>query len=187
MVQCRVNDTINSWKAKFIELSSRPCSLNSYAPSKVWFKWHTVDLRVSDINSITSKIKSWRCQDQLEKPEEMLLFRPITSGGLGLHNVRIKDLASLIRTFMETLVNPSFLHCIYHTILYRVYVLQDDSTPATVPHYYSISFFNSIRWVRKNTPLNVTTMSTVQWYRVMLEHVITMEENNTMEYISSRS
>ena len=35
--------------------------------------------------------------------------------------------------------------------------------------------------------MNVATMSTAQWYRVLLEHEVIMEENNTMEYISSRS
>ena len=192
IVQSRVSTTINAWKSgKFMDLSSRPWSLNTFALTKVWFKCHTVDLRITDISSITSKIKSWLYQDQLEKPEEMILFRPIRMGGLGLHNVRIKALASLIRTFLETSVNPSFLHNLYHTILFRVYVLQDDSisSPPPMPPYYSVSFFNSIRWVRDNTPLNVATMTTAEWYRVLLELEVTMvdTETNSMEYRKSRS
>ena len=192
IVQNRVINTINFWKSgKFMDLSSRPWSLNSYALTKVWFKCHTVDLRISDISSITSKVKSWLFQDQLEKPEEMILFRPIAMGGLGLHNVKIKSLASLIRTFMETAVHPSFLHNMFHTILYRVYVLQDDSisSPPPLPPYFSITFFNSIRWVKENTPLNVAIMTTAQWYRVLLEQEVTMveAENNTMEFIRSRT
>ena len=192
IVQERVSNTINFWKSgKFMDLSSRPWSLNSYALTEVWFKCHTVDLRVADVSSITSKVKSWLFQDQLEKPEEMILFRPISMGGLGLHNVKIKALASLIRTFMETSVNPSFLHNMFHTILFRVYVLHDDSisSPPPLPPYFSVSFFNSIKWVKENTPLNVGTMTTAQWYRVLLEQEVTMQtmQNNTMEYISSRS
>ena len=39
MVQERVSSTINSWKAgKFMPLSLRPWSINSYVLSKVWFK-----------------------------------------------------------------------------------------------------------------------------------------------------
>ena len=55
-----------------------------------WFMCHTVDLRVLDISSISSKVKSWIFQDQLEKPQEMILHRPIDIGGLGLHNGSIK-------------------------------------------------------------------------------------------------
>ena len=85
-----------------------------------------------------------------------------------MHHVRIKALASLIRTFLETAAHPFFLHNQYHTILYRVYVLEDDTItrPPPPPPYYSTTFFNSIRWVKDNTPLNIATMTTAQWYRL---------------------
>ena len=68
IIQTRVTNTVNSWKSgKFMDMTSRPWSINSYALSKVWFKCHSVDLRVTDINSITSKVKRWLFQDQLEK------------------------------------------------------------------------------------------------------------------------
>ena len=192
IIQTRVNTTVNAWKSgKFMNLTCRPWSLNTFALSKVWFKCHTVDLRVSDITCISSKIKSWLFQDQLEKPEEMVLHRPIQMGGLGLHNVKMKALASLIKTFMETAVNPAFNHNLLHTVLYRVYVLNDDSisTPPTLPPYYSAAFFNTIRQVKEGTPLNVATMSTAQWYRVLIEQNITMIEHDDSprEYIKSRS
>ena len=70
VVQARVSNTVNAWKSgKFMDLTSRPWSLNSYALSKVWSKCHTVDLRITDITNLTSKVKSWLFQDQLEKPE----------------------------------------------------------------------------------------------------------------------
>ena len=95
IVQSRVTNNINAWRSgKFMELTARPWSLNSYALTKVWYRCHTVDLRVTDITSITSKVKSWLYQDQLEKPEEMILYRPIMMGGLGLHHVKIKALSS---------------------------------------------------------------------------------------------
>ena len=159
-----------------MDLTCRPWSVNCYALSKIWFKCHTVDLRVADINSITSKIKSWLYQDQLEKPEEMVIYRPINAGGLGLHNVSCKAKASLIRTFLETAVNPSFSHSLYHSLLFRAHVLKDDTVSACTPPYYSDSFFKSIQWVEENTPLNVATMSTVKWYRVLLEQEVTNVE-----------
>ena len=150
IIQTRVSNTVNSWKSgKFMDLSCRPWSLNNFALSKVWFKCHTVDLRVIDISKVTSKVKSWLLQDQLEKPEEMILHRPIQMGGLGLHHVKRKALALLIKTFMETAAHPAFTHNLLHSILYRVHVLGDDSitSPPPLPPYYSPSFFDTIRKV----------------------------------------
>ena len=179
IIQSRVSNTVNAWKSgKFMDLTSRPWSLNTYAFSKIWYKCHTVDLRAADINSLTSKGKSWLFQDMLEKPEPMVLFRPIHMGGLGLHEVQSKALASLIRTFMEMTVNPDYMHSTYLSLLYRLYVLEDDSVSIPAPPYFSPTFFSSIRWVKNNTPLNVGKMSTAQWYRVLLEKNITMEANN---------
>ena len=127
-----------------MELTARPWSLNSYALTKVWYRCHTVDLRVTDITSITSKVKSWLYQDQLEKPEEMILYRPIMMGGLGLHHVKIKAMSSLIRTFMETAVHPSFLHSLYHTILFKAYVLLDESPPHPLCHPSTMSHSSTV-------------------------------------------
>ena len=142
-----------------MDLSCRPWSINTYALSKVWFKCYTGDIRAMDSSSISSKVRSWLFQDQLEKPQEMILYRPIQMGGLGLHNVKFKALASLIRTFLETSVHPSFQHSQLHTILYRVYVLGDDSLP------------------------------TAHWYRYLVEEELTMTllEDNTLGYIKSRA
>ena len=173
-----------------MDLICRPWSVNTYALSKVWFKCHTVDLRVLDISSISSKVKSWMFQDQLEKPQEMILHRPIDMGGLGLHNVKYKALAFLIRTFLETAVHPSFQHSQFHTILYRIHILGDDTIPVQpkTPPYFSPYFFQTIRHVKENTPLNITTMNTAQWYRFMVEQELTMHEiDNTREYIKSRA
>ena len=158
IIQARVGSVINSWKSgKFMDLSSRPWSLNTFALTKVWFKCHTVDLCVCDSSSVTSKIKSWLFQDQLEKPAEMVLHRPIQIGGLGLHSVKMKALASLIRTFMETAASPKFSHSLNHTLLYWAYVLKDDSisNPPALPPYYSVNFFDTISKVKTNTPLKV--------------------------------
>ena len=49
-------------------------------------------------------------QHQLEKPQEIILFRLIHFGGLGLSNVNYKAFASLIRHLIETAIHPSFQH-----------------------------------------------------------------------------
>ena len=162
ILQSRVSTTINAWKSgKFMDITSRPWSANSFALSQVWFRCHTVDLRVLDITAITSKVKSWIFQDQVEKPPEMILFCPISMGGLGLYDVKMKSLASLIRTFMEMAAHPKFHHNLLHTIHYRVHVLGEVllEDPPPLPPYYSASFFSTIRQVKETTPLNVTAMT----------------------------
>ena len=41
--------------------------------------------------------------------------------------------------------------------------------------YYPASFFDTIRRVHLDTPLNVTTMTTSQWVRVLTEKGLTMD------------
>ena len=77
ILQSSLNKLVFGWiSGKFIYLSCCPWSANSFATSKPLFKSHSVDLRVSDISNISSRVKSWIFQDKLENPEEMLLYRP---------------------------------------------------------------------------------------------------------------
>ena len=100
-IQSRVGNSTRQWRSgKFMHLSLRSWSLNSYCLSKVWFITHCVDLRQLDVNKIHSSVKSWLYADQFLKPEEVVMFRPMTSGGLGLHHVKFKGLAALTRTFL---------------------------------------------------------------------------------------
>ena len=41
-----------------MNLTDRPWSLNSFAMSKVWFRCHTVDLRIVDVTNLTSKVNT---------------------------------------------------------------------------------------------------------------------------------
>ena len=84
-LQDKVKNVIGPWKGgKFMPLSLRSHSLNTYCLSKLWFKCPSINLRVCDHEKITSNIKSWLFQDQLVKPEEFVLYRPRSQGGLGL-------------------------------------------------------------------------------------------------------
>ena len=115
ILQTRIKNTVGPWKAgRLMPLSQRAFSANCYALSKVWFKCSVVNLRVQDQNIITSQLKSWLYQDLLVKPSELVLYRGIHDGGLGLMNVSIRGLALLIRTFLETSINPTFRHSLFH-------------------------------------------------------------------------
>ena len=118
-------------------LNMRSWSVNQYCLSKVFFRTHSVDLRVMDVTKITSSVKSWLYADQLLKPEEMVMFRPAVWGGLGVLNVKYKAMAGLIKTFLETAGHDKFRSSLYHTLLFRYHVLQDRSiqNPESPPFY----------------------------------------------------
>ena len=190
MIQKRVSNTINSWKAgKFMPLTMRPWSINSYILSKVWFKCGSVDLRIGDIAAINTSMKSWLFADLLQKPSEMVMCRPTSVGGLGITSVKFKAQANLIRSFMETAANPKFKHSLLHSALYRYHVLCDTTIPN--PGYlpcYPASFFDIIRSVHQDTPLNVTTMTTSQWVRLLTEDGLTMEySDGVQQYVPCRA
>ena len=128
--QTRVGNTIRQWKTgKFMHLSQRSWSLNQYCLPKMWFRTHSVDLRIQDVTKVTSAVKSWLYQDQLLKPEEQIMYRHASLGGLGVHSVQLKAQAGLIRSFLETAVNPSFRSSLFHHQLFRYHVLDDTSLP----------------------------------------------------------
>ena len=103
-----------------------------------------------------------------------------------------KSQAMLIRSFMETAAHPAFLHNLYHSSLYRYHVLQHRDLPDPgLPPYYSHDFFAEISDAHLNTPMNVTTMTSRQWYTLLVEKNITMEmaEENSpqQQYIPCRA
>ena len=175
-LQSKVQKTVGPWKAcRFMPITLRPFSANMYALSKVWFKCCSVNLRSQDINYINSQVKVWLYQDQLEKPSETVLFRGIGDGGLGLFNVKIRSLALLIRCFVETSANPKFRHSLYHELLYRYHVLHEVSLPNSgLPPYYDQTFFDTIKYYKENSSLNITTMTTKQWYTILMEDNVLM-------------
>ena len=174
-LQEKVQNVIRPWKGgKFMHLSLRSFSINSHCLSKVWFKCPSINLRACDHTKISTALKGWLFQDQLEKPEDFVLYRSRNTGGLGLLHTECKSLSFFIRSFMETAANPAFLRNHYHEALFKWHVLGDRSiiNPGTTP-YYNTEFFNMILSVRNEGLLNVTTMSSQSWYRVLLENKVT--------------
>ena len=106
----------------------------------------------------------------------LVLHRRVEHGGLGLHHIQSKASASLIATFIQTAANPKFQQSLYHSCLYRWYCLGDDSIPKPdLPPYYSLAFFNRIKKVIQESPLNPVQLSVKQWYNLILEEDVTME------------
>ena len=179
-LQTRVQNTIVPWRAgKFMPLTLRPYSANTYVLSKVWFKCSSVNLRVQDITTINRSVKSWLYQDCLEKPCELVLYRQSQDGGLGLFNVAIRSLACLIRSFLETATNPTFRHSLFHETLFRYHELGETSLPDPgLTPYYDQQFFATIKYYHDHSPLNVSVMSLRQWYTVLMEDKVLLTPLN---------
>ena len=191
-IQDRVSKTINSWRAgKFMPLTMRSRSINSFVLSKVWFRCSSIDLRVADVVAVNSSIKSWLYGDMFEKPAEMVMCRPLSYGGLGMLSVKYRAQAALIRSFIETAAHPQFRHSLLHKQMFQYHVLGETSlpNPGFLP-YYPESFFKTIKHVHETSPLNVKTMTTADWTRVLTEDGLTMDQvdNDTVrQFLPCRS
>ena len=180
-LQEKVRGIISMWRGgKFMPLVQRSLSVNCFCLSKVWFRSATLPLRVCDFQKINSLIKSWVYADQLEKPNELILYRNRKQGGLGLLNIKFKSLSLLIRTFLESSINPKYIHNEYHEALYKWFVMEDKSiNRPVVPPYYDDKFFDYIKQVKNEGILNISTMTSGQWYRHLVEKYVTCEETNS--------
>ena len=177
-IQERVQSRLASWKSgTFLPLICRPFSINTYCLSKVWFRTSCVDLRVLDITAITSKVKSYCYQDLFQKPSEILLYRRVHEGGLGLYHLKCKAQAHLISTFLQTASGMKFQQSLFHFWLYQYHVegRHELPDPGYTP-YYDKEFFKQIKDVKDKSPLNPLYMSVKEWYRLLLEKYVTMRE-----------
>ena len=114
-----------------------------------------------------SKKALWR---PARKARRTHLGKVQEEGGLGLINVQYKALSLIIRSFLEKALLPSFYHNEYHVALYKWYVEdRRDLVQPAQPPYYDDSFFDTIRQVRNDGLLNLKTMSSGTWYRVLVE------------------
>ena len=174
-LQSRVKNVVGPWRGgKFMPLNNRPHSINNYCFSKVWFKCSTLNIRLCDKSKILSNVKQWLFADQLEKPKECVLYRPRNMGGLGLVHLDCKALSFLITTFLETAGNARFKCNLYHQALLQWHVdeVRNIPPPPKSP-YYDDDFFASIRKVKTESSMNIFTMSSRTWYRVLMEDRVT--------------
>ena len=173
-LQDKVKNVIGPWKSgKFMHLSQRSASINTYCLSKVFFKCSSIDLRTVDTTNITASIKSWLFQDQLVKPEDFLLYRARSEGGLGLIHPKVKAQALFIKCFLETATTGNFLQNKYHEAIFKWYVLQERNfIHSSLPPYMSEEILHHIGQAL-NEGLLIETMTVKAWYKHLLEVNIT--------------
>ena len=68
-LQDRMRNKVGPWKGgRFMSLTLRAHSVNTYAFSKLLFRSNTIDLRAEDLNMFKSCAKSFIYADLLDKP-----------------------------------------------------------------------------------------------------------------------
>ena len=127
-------------------------------------------------------MKSWIFADQLEKPEEVVLYRPRSAGGLGLVNVKFKAISLMIRSFMETSIMLKFKHNNLHNSLYLWHIegKRDINCPPSTL-YFDENFFGFILEIKQEGLLNVKSMTSGMWYRALLENHVTHESTDSRQ------
>ena len=81
-------------------------------------------------------------------------------------NVKLKALSLLIKSFLETSLNPKFQHNQYHEALYKWHVEgRRDIVCPVQPPYYENSFFVTIKQVKQEGILNLNAMTVCMCYR----------------------
>ena len=169
-------------------LSLRCHSVNTYCLPKLWFKCGSIDLRIGDSTKITSNVKSWIYADQLIKPEEIVLYKIRKEGGLNMVHVKYRAMAELIKSFLDTAINPNFKRNIYHQALYNWHVEGVRTIPDPgKPPYYSTEFFEAIRDIKDEGLLRLSGMTLGMWYRALLENHVTQEVDDNGFSFSVRS
>ena len=109
----------------------------------------------------------------------MVTYRQVGLGGLGLHCVKTRAMAMLIHTFLNQAISNKFVQNQYYKHLYKWHVLDEREIPNPgKPPYYSTNFFNIIKDVRNNTPLNLSSVNVRQWYQLLLERGVTHTSDN---------
>ena len=171
----KVKSTMAMYKAgRHSPLVCRPYTVNTFVMSKICYRSSIINLRSKDIHSMQSSVKSWVTQNLLLKPPEVLLYRDVAEGGLGLIHTESRCTANLIRTFVEQAHPNSRFPNVYLNTLFRCFVLKEDF-PGGVkrPPYFSERFFEIISEAMEDEHDHLHLMSTRSWQRRLLEREIT--------------
>ena len=152
-------------------LTLRPHSTNLYAFSKLLYKCNTIAPSVSDLQHLNSAAKKIIYADLLIKPSELILYRDISQGGLGLTYIKMKARAAPISTFLETAINPRFIRNNYHNLLYRCRILSERAPDSKPLPALMRNIFQTIRKLRRSG-LNMEEISTKQVYDFLMITVL---------------
>ena len=76
------------------------------------------------------------------------MVKPRMEGGLGVHHIKSKVMAILIKAFLETAINGKFITNVFHNALFRWNILGETNIehPVNAPYYWQ-QFYSIIKRV----------------------------------------
>ena len=89
-------------------------------------------LKAADIQKMQSALKQFICQELLQKPSEVLLYREKCEGGLELVNVTARAYANVIKNFLDLSHSQSKNTSLYMNAVYRAHVLEEEDIKKVV-------------------------------------------------------
>ena len=100
---------------------------------------------------------------------------------------KYKGMAILIRSFLETAVNPKFQISMYHQALFLWHVRGSRNIPDPGrPPYYSLEMFEIIREVDNSNKFDIIKMKGKDWYIYLLDKYVLksdIDENNQQNIV----
>ena len=167
-LQDKLRKKAGPWSTKIMPIIQRSFSCNCYLLPKTWFRCHLIPLRKGDTDNLKKIVNRFVFADQLEKPNDVIKYRPRSKGGLQMHNIECKALAIQIKSFLEMSVGSKFRHSLYFSALFEYYVLENHTISAPrCPPFYNQKFFEVIKTASADN--QVTDWSSKQWYCYLLE------------------
>ena len=176
----KVKKMSGMWRAScFMALIDRAHAVNCKILSKIWFSTSSIPLRQDDIRHINAAIRSWILQDQIShRLSNLIMYRGIEDGGLGLLHVQSRSEAHLIRTFLEMAGNPNFRRSDLNVALLRQRVLGEAGQSAIPGPYYNASFFKMLASLKEKCGMeDICSLSLKQIYTLRLEENVLMDCN----------
>lgn len=170
----KFSDVSGPWRMRFMPLTQRPWSVNSYLLPKAYFRCHLIPLRKGDISAMKKSINAFVFSDQYEKPTDLAKYCPKLQGGLGLHHIESKALAMQIKTFIELAISTIFQQSLFYTAAYNFYVLETTDFDPGLPPTVTKEAISIIKAAILDN-LEVETVSAKQWYNRLLEKDVLQE------------
>merc|ERR1711963_979979 len=106
-------------------------------------------------------IKKWISQGLVQRPNEVLLFRPPEQGGLGLINVYARATANLVKNFVEMGLRESKSASLYMNAIFRAFVCGEEGLSVKKPSVLPPEVFTIVKEAMQDS--NILLITTRGW------------------------
>ena len=172
----RVQRKLNIYKSgRHSPLICKPYTANIFLLSKISYRSGVTCLKASDIQKMQTALKQWICQELLQKPSEVLLYREKCEGGLELVNVTARAYANVIKNFLDLSHSQSKNTSLYMNAVFRAHVLEEEDMKKVVkkPTFFTQLVYDSIKEAFEEEGDSIFSLSTKAWQLRLTRRLVT--------------